>query len=123
MKVSYEIVDIKNLLFVFDIENTRDEEREKIIVSKNVNDDVELSELFDALLKSEFLDYTPREQVSLTDTIAHFLKEGDSFDRVFGRMTTYFDDDVLDQRRFMQVLLKCLVKYQLESSRSEILND
>jgi len=34
MKVSYEIVDIKNLLFVFDIENTRDEEREKIIVSK-----------------------------------------------------------------------------------------
>jgi len=79
--------------------------------------------LFDALLKSEFLDYTPREQVSLTDTIAHFLKEGDSFDRVFGQMTTYFDDDVLDQRRFMQVLLKCLVKYQLESSRSEILND
>jgi len=69
------------------------------------------------------LDYTPREQVSLTDTIAHFLKEGDSFDRVFGQMTTYFDDDVLDQRRFMQVLLKCLVKYQLESSRSEILND
>lgn len=115
MKVSYEIVDIKNLLFVFDIENIRDDERERVIASRNVNDDEELTELFDVLLKSEFLEYTLEEQASLTDTIAHFLKEGDSFDRVFGRMTTYFDDDILDQRRFMQVLLKCLVRYQLEN--------
>lgn len=122
MKTSYKIVDIKNLLFVFDIENTRDSERERVIVSKNVNDDEELAELFDLLLKSDFLEYTPGEQASLTDTIVHFLKEGDSFDRVFGRMTTYFDEDVLDQRRFMQVLLKCLVRYQLESSRGG-LND
>lgn len=115
MKNKYKIVDIKNLLFVFDIENTRNDEREKVIVSKDVNDDKELVELFDALLKSEFLDYTAQEQVSLTETVAHFLNEDDNFDRVFGRMTTYFDEDVIDRRRFMQVLLSCLRRYQLES--------
>lgn len=119
MKNKYKIVDIKNLLFVFDIENTRSDEREKVIVSKDVNNDKELAELFDALLKSEFLDYTTQEQVSLTETVAHFLNEDDNFDRVFGRMTTYFDEDVIDQRRFMQVLLSCLRRYQLESSCSE----
>jgi hypothetical protein len=119
MKNKYKIVDIKNLLFVFDIENTRSDEREKIIVSKDVNNDKELAELFDALLKSEFLDYTTQEQVSLTETVAHFLNEDDNFDRVFGRMTTYFDEDVIDQRRFMRVLLSCLRRYQLESSCSE----
>ncbi|WP_247842978.1 hypothetical protein [Pseudomonas sp. MWU12-3103b] len=119
MKNKYKIVDIKNLLFVFDIENTRSDEREKVIVSKDVNNDKELAELFDALLKPEFLDYTTQEQVSLTETVAHFLNEDDNFDRVFGRMTTYFDEDVIDQRRFMQVLLSCLRRYQLESSCSE----
>jgi len=119
MKNKYKIVDIKNLLFVFDIENTRSDEREKIIVSKDVNNDKELAELFDALLKSEFLDYTTQEQISLTETVAHFLNEGDNFDYVFGRMTTYFDEDVMDQRRFMQVLLSCLRRYQLVSSASE----
>jgi hypothetical protein len=119
MKNKYKIVDIKNLLFVFDIENTRSDEREKVIVSKDVNNDKELAELFDALLKSEFLDYTTQERVSLTETVAHFLNEDDNFDRVFGRMTTYFDEDVIDQRRFMQVLLSCLRRYQLESSCSE----
>lgn len=34
MKKTYEIVDIKNLLFVFDIENTTDVERERLIVEK-----------------------------------------------------------------------------------------
>lgn len=117
MKNLFKIVDIKNLLFVFDIENTTDDAREKIIVSKNVNDDAELAELFDALLKSEFLNYTHQEQVSLTETVAHFLNEDDNFDRVFGRMTTYFDEDVIDQRRFMQVLLDCLLKYQSDDSK------
>ncbi|QXI19150.1 hypothetical protein [Pseudomonas hamedanensis] len=120
MKTQYKIVDIKNLLFVFDIENTRNDEREKIIVSKDVNDDKELGELFDVLLKPEFLCYTYRERTSLADTVAHFLGEEDSFDRVFERMTTYFDEDVRDQRRFMSVLLECLTRYQAEASSKTV---
>ncbi|MHC8289343.1 hypothetical protein ACYZUD_21530 [Pseudomonas sp. XS1P51] len=112
MKNNYHIVDIRNLLFVFDIENTDDESREKIIVSKNVNDEKELSELFDILLKPEFFAYREKERESLISTVAHFLDINDSFDRVFEKMTTYFDDEVADQRKFMKVLLVCLRRYQ-----------
>ena len=112
MKNSYDIADIRSLLFVFDIENTNDEVREEIITSKNVNDDRELAELFDILMRPEFLVYTERERESLINTIAYFLHEDDSFDRVFGKMTTYFDDEVIDQKKFMEVLLMCLQRYQ-----------
>ena len=54
MKNSYNIWDVRSLLFVFDIENTRDLKREEIIVSKDVNDENELAELFDLLLRPEF---------------------------------------------------------------------
>ena len=113
MKKSYNIADVRSLLFVFDIENTDDEAREGIIVSKNVNDEKELGELFDILMKPEFLIYTRRERDILIDTISHFLEANDTFDRVFGKMTTYFDDEVVDQRRFMMVLLGRLRRYQL----------
>ncbi|MFL1526914.1 hypothetical protein [Pseudomonas sp. O230] len=112
MKNSYCIEDIRGLLFVFDIENTNDDVREEIISSKNVNDEKELVELFDVLMRPEFLIYKERERVSLINTIAHFLDVGDSFDRVFNKMTTYFDDEVMDQRKFMAVLLVCLKRYQ-----------
>lgn len=42
MKTNYQIVDIRNLLFVFDVETTDDELREKYIVSKNVDDEKSL---------------------------------------------------------------------------------
>ncbi|MFJ4250281.1 hypothetical protein [Pseudomonas sp. NPDC089741] len=112
MKNLYEIVDIKNLLFVFDIENAPDVERERLIVEKNVNDSRQLIELFDTLLKPEFYEYTDAEQESLINTLDHFLKVDDNFDRVFNRMTTYFDDDVTDRPGFMKVLLECLTKYR-----------
>jgi hypothetical protein len=112
MSNSYNIADIRGLLFVFDIENTNDDVREEIISSKNVNDEKELVELFDLLMRSEFLIYKERERVSLINTIAHFLDFDDSFDRVFNKMTTYFDDEVIDQRKFMEVLLGCLKRYQ-----------
>lgn len=116
MKILYKIVDIKNLLFVFDIENTSDIERERIIVEKNVNDPGQLTELFDILLKPEFYEYTEGEQESLIDTVDHFIKEEDSFDRVFNRMTTYFDDEVADRLSFMRILLECLTKYRNEKT-------
>lgn len=114
MKNLYKIVDVKNLLFVFDIENTFDVERERIIVEKSVNDTRQLTELFDILLKPEFYEYTDAEQKSLIDTVDHFLKEDDNFDHVFNRMTTYFDDEVTDRSSFMRVLLECLKKYRNE---------
>ena len=111
MVVSYSLWDIRSLLFVFDIENTLNLEREKIIVSKNVNDDRELAELFDILLRPEFARYNEIERKLLIDTVAYFLEKDDSFDDVFSIMTTYFDDDVEDRRQFMRVLLIRLERY------------
>jgi len=114
MKKIYEIVDIKNLLFVFDIENTHDIERERLIVEKNVNDSQQLTDLFDALLKPEFYEYTDKEQESLINTVDHFLKRDDNFDLVFNRMTTYFGAEVVDRPGFIRDLLECLKKYRNE---------
>ncbi len=114
MKKKYEIVDIKNLLFVFDIENTHDIERERLIAEKDVNDSQQLTELFDTLLKPEFYEYTDTEQESLIGTVDHFLMTNDNFDLVFNRMTTYFGQEVAERPRFMGVLLRCLTKYRNE---------
>ncbi|MDZ5434447.1 hypothetical protein T3H00_17470 [Pseudomonas fluorescens] len=112
----YTLWSIRGLLFVFDIENTRDLKREEIIVSKNVNDDIELAELFDILLRPEFFAYSEKERLLLIETLSYFLEKGDGFDGVFSKMDTYFDDDVKDQRQFMKVLLGCLQRYQDQGS-------
>lgn len=116
MKRKPEYFVLRGLLFLFDIDNTRDDAREKIIVSKNVNDKEELAELFDILMKPEFLSYTFHEREWCIDTLKHYLEAGDSFDAVFTKITTYFDDDVADQRQFMQVLLSCLLRYHIDDS-------
>lgn len=113
-KRACDIWDIRGLLFVFDIENTRDLRREEIIVSKNVNNDDELGELFDILLRPEFLSYTENERNLFIATLVHFLDVGDNFNGVFSKIDTYFDEEVKDQRRFMSVLLECLRRYQAE---------
>lgn len=64
------------------------------------------------MLRPEFFAYAMRERESLINTVAHFLDINDSFDRVFDKMTTYFDDEVVDQREFMKILLVCLRRYQ-----------
>jgi hypothetical protein len=51
---SYDLHCIWGLLFVFSIENTNDVALEEIITSKNVNDDEELSQLFDLLIRPDF---------------------------------------------------------------------
>jgi hypothetical protein len=99
MKKSYNIEIIRGLLFVFDIENA---------------DDKELAELFDLVLRSEFFEYQQKGRETIVSTISYFLNQNDNFDRVFERMTTYFDDKVVDQTRFMKVLLGCLQRYQME---------
>lgn len=118
MKRKPEYFILRSLLFLFDIENTQDDAREKIIVSKNVNDERELAELFDALMEPEFASYSYEERVWCIETVTHYLEVGDSFDAVFKKVTTYFDDDVKDQRQFMQVLLNCLQNYHSDDSRA-----
>lgn len=115
MASASDMVVLRSLLFVFDIENTIDEAREEFIVSKNVNCDSELIELFDALLKPDFLSFQSHEREWFIDKLAFYLAAGDDFDEIFSKITTYFDDVVEDQRRFMKVLLKCLKNYQLDA--------
>ncbi|MBC3366538.1 hypothetical protein [Pseudomonas sp. SWRI154] len=115
MKSKPSMMPLIGLLFVFNIENVRDEKREEVIVSKNINNDVELSELFDILLGPEFLRYPPGAQAKYIDAISYYLEVGDNFDDLFEDMDTYFDQEIYDQRHFMEVLLSCLKRYQLES--------
>lgn len=116
MKRQPRLSIIRGLLFTYNIENTKDLEREEIIVSKNVNDRKELSELFDTLTKPEFFTYTKEEQQWFINTISHYLSINDTFDSVFYLLDTYFEDEIIDQRHFMKVLLECLVRYQVEAT-------
>ncbi|SEN52987.1 hypothetical protein SAMN04487857_12056 [Pseudomonas sp. ok272] len=115
MRSRSSMVVLRSLLFVFDIENTRNEEREEIIVSKDVNDHDELVELFDILLRPQFLIYTSSERQKIIDMLEYYVSTGDDFDEVFTRIDTYFDDDVQDQHGFMKILLECLTRYQSDS--------
>lgn len=109
---------IRGLLFTYDIENTDDSEREARIASADVNNEKELTELFDDLTKPEFLIYTKSEQDWFIGSIEHFLATSNSFDDVFKKMTTYFSSEIADQRKFMRVLLRCLQHYKLEANTS-----
>lgn len=105
---------LRGLLFLFDIDNIDSDEREEIIVSKNINDETELAELFDMLMRPEFISYSNSDREWYIDTLIYYLDIGESFDSVFDKITTYFDDEVEDRRKFMQVLLNCLLRYQAE---------
>ncbi len=104
---------IRGLLFTYDIENTDNHKREALIASIDVNDEKELAELFNKLTKPEFLTYTKSEQDWFIDSIEHFLATGDSFDSALKTMTTYFSTEIIDQQKFMRVLLRCLKSYNL----------
>jgi hypothetical protein len=99
---------------LFDIDNVDSVEREEIIVSKDVNDETELAELFDLLMKPEFTIYSDDDRAWYIDTLIYYLEREESFDSVFEKLTTYFDDEIEDQRKFMRVLLACLLRYQAE---------
>jgi hypothetical protein len=114
MKSKPSVMPLVGLLFVFNIENACDEEREEVIVSKDINVDVELCELFDVLLRPEFLRYSPSAQEKYIALIAYYMEAGDNFDDLFKDMDMYFDQEVQDQRHFMKILLSCLKRYQSE---------
>ncbi|MFB3306010.1 hypothetical protein [Pseudomonas sp. AMR01] len=111
MKNKPSISIIRGLLFTYDIENTDDVEREALISSINVNNEKELSELFDKLTQPEFLSYTKAEQEWFIDSIEYYLSVNDNFDAVFKTMATYFSTPINNQKNFMLTFLGCLKKY------------
>ncbi|OPA90108.1 hypothetical protein BFW87_21860 [Pseudomonas fluorescens] len=110
---------LRGLLFTYCIENTKDLDREEIIASKNVNDASELSELFDVLTKPEFLSYREDEQQWFINTLEHFLATDENFDSVFYLFDTFFEDEILDKREFMTILLSCLLNYKAEATANK----
>ncbi|NWC95899.1 MULTISPECIES: hypothetical protein [unclassified Pseudomonas] len=118
MKLKPKLSIIRSLLFTYNIENTKDLEREEIIVSKDVNDDKQLAELFDELTKPEYILYNNEERQWYIDTLEHFLNTAETFDSIFYLFDTYFDEEIFDQRQFMRVLLGCLIRYQAEATES-----
>ncbi|MGY3026023.1 hypothetical protein ACVWXR_003858 [Pseudomonas lurida] len=107
---------LQGLLFTYSIENTKNLEREEIIASKNINNETELSELFDELTKPDFLSYREDEQEWFIETIQHFLSANNDFESVFYLFDTYFEDNIIDKRGFMKTLLNCLKKYQEDAN-------
>ncbi|WP_223488152.1 hypothetical protein [Pseudomonas sp. A-RE-19] len=112
MKPTPELSSLHNLLFIFDIDYTDNDEREEIIASKNVNDRDELSELFDQVLQPEFIAYPKSARDRFIKTLEFYLDKDENFDSVFDKLSTYFDDDIENHRHFMTVLLECLKKYE-----------
>ncbi|MEB2649516.1 hypothetical protein SOP86_28145 [Pseudomonas canadensis] len=119
MKKKPTLTILQGFLFTYSTENTRNLEREEIIVSKNVNDETELSELFDILTKPEFLSYTEDEQLWFIETIEHYLSKDEDFESVFYLFDTYFEDDITNKRAFMAVLLERLKSYRNETESYE----
>lgn len=107
---------LQGLLFTYSIENTKDLKREEIIVSKDINNETKLSELFDELTKPDFLSYREDEQEWFIETIQHFLSANNDFESVFYLFDTYFEDNIIDKRGFMKTLLNCLKKYQEDAN-------
>lgn len=115
MKKKPNLAILQGFLFTYSTENTKNREREEIIVSKNVNNETELSELFDILTKPEFLAYTEGEQIWLIETIEYYLSKDEDFESVFYLFDTYFEDDITNKRAFMAVLLERLKSYRNET--------
>ncbi|MFP3497938.1 hypothetical protein SB759_27320 [Pseudomonas sp. SIMBA_059] len=116
MKNKPKLSILRGLLFTYCVENSKNLEREETIASKDVNSSKELAELFDILTKPEFLSYREDEQQWFIETLQHFLEAGESFESVFYLFDTYFEDEILDKRSFMETLLERLKIYNSEAS-------
>ncbi|WP_460136391.1 hypothetical protein [Pseudomonas sp. S1_E04] len=114
MKLKPSLPIIQGLLFTYCIENTKNPDREALIASINVNDQKELTLLFNALTKPEFIKYKRDEREWHINTLKYFLNTDENFDSVFYLFDTYFNDEIINKRYFMTTLLACLEKFNSE---------
>ncbi|QJI14007.1 MULTISPECIES: hypothetical protein [unclassified Pseudomonas] len=116
MKIKPSLSTIQGLLFTYCIENTRNPDREELIALTDVNNSKELKDLFDKLTRPEFIRYKHEERQRHIQTLEHFLNTEETFEAVFCLFDTYFNDEIIDKRQFMKVLLECLIRYNLEAN-------
>ncbi|MCD7036831.1 hypothetical protein LRQ11_02280 [Pseudomonas sp. MAFF 311095] len=116
MKLKPSTSIIQGLLFTYCVENTKNPDREEFIATTNINDDKELEILFNKLTKPEFVRYKVNERQRHIKNLEHLLKTDENFESVFHLFDTHFDDEIVDKRRFMEVLLKCLKQYHKEAT-------
>jgi hypothetical protein len=112
MKLEPTLDIIPSILFPFDINSDQDETIENLIAKTDINNDDELTHLFNTLIKPEFTKRIISEQQWYIDTLTFFLNKNEKFNRVFSEITTYFSEEPIDKRHFMSVLLECLKKYK-----------
>lgn len=123
MNIKPRISTIQGLLFTYCIENARNTEREELIALTDVNNPKDLSELFDKLTKPEFIRYKHEEMQRHINTIEYFLNSDEDFESVFYLFDTYFEDEIINKRSFMTVLLERLKSYKNEAISAKPIQD
>ncbi|WP_242201386.1 MULTISPECIES: hypothetical protein [unclassified Pseudomonas] len=116
MKIKPSLSTIQGLLFTYCIENARNPDREELIAFTDVNNSKELKDLFDKLTRPEFIKYKHEERQRHIQTLEYFLNTEETFEAVFYLFDTYFNDEIIDKRQFMKVLLECLIRYNLKTN-------
>ncbi|MBD8094642.1 hypothetical protein IFT48_32090 [Pseudomonas fluorescens] len=123
MNIKPRISTIQGLLFTYCIENSRNTDREELIALTDVNNPKDIYELFDKLTKPEFIKYKHEEMQRHIHTIEYFLNSDEDFESVFYLFDTYFEDEILDKRAFMAVLLDRLKSYMSEAFPAKPIQD
>jgi hypothetical protein len=112
MKLQPTLDILPSLLFAFDVDSDQNVEAEEQIASTDINNELELTKLFDAFIMPDFTSRIASEQQWYIDSLTFYLEKNESFNRIFSDMTTYFPAPPSNKRNFMKTLLNCLKKYQ-----------
>ncbi|CAM4433123.1 hypothetical protein F901_00190 [Acinetobacter dispersus] len=105
MKAKQEIFDLLSLLKVFDANYVSDEDCLKLH-GLDVNKPEDVITAVNALLLPEFSRYSQSSQQRLITLIhATILDSSEDFIALFDRIELVFDNEIIDKRAFMSVLL------------------
>ncbi|MBC3207997.1 hypothetical protein HU755_14440 [Pseudomonas sp. SWRI111] len=119
MNFKPDISILPGFLFIFDIDYPHSESVEELICWADVNDCSDLSNVFDSVIRPEFLSYSEGDKCWLIETIASCLDENNSFEGVFAKRSLLFSDEIEDARMFMSTLLERLRAYRQETITGE----
>ncbi len=104
-----EVMDLINLLKVFDANYAIDEDLQKI-AGLDINDPKDIDNAVDALLMPEFSTYSEKLKMELVYALRHFLADpAQNFEGLFKQVGLIFDQpEPKDRRAFMAMLLAAL---------------